>query len=293
MKRTLILSILLACAFFPGGLRAISENETMDRLEMSQVWVDRHNAKLDPSLQSAIRGIRVKPHVYFIASRHRRLVAMRRLLPGLAPRFGIPLTALTANGAEVPLVFLGYSKAEGQSFLTADYADEWDIRHCSSEIYIKIGLEWRHLFHGQGYPGCARLVSLGKEMPVFFEVGTYGGGSRCDRTFYRLVTDALQGVPDELYNRPELVDVQKYVKEELELNVWLEGYTLYRDLNHDGTLEIINTTDVLYPPDLKTQAQERYQLTDNDFAGPFRRMTTVYQWDASKSQFVDKGDYYH
>ncbi len=293
MKKTFILAALLLPAFFPAGSEAISENEFQDRLEMSQVWVARHNAKLDPALQSAVRSIRVKPHVYFIASRHRHLVSMKRLRPGLAPRFGIPLTARTASGAEVPLVSLGFSKAEGQSFLTADYADEWDIRHCSSDIYIKIGLEYRHLFHGEGYPGCARLVSLGKGMPVFFEVATYGGGSRCDKSFYRLDADTLQGVPDELYNHPELVDVQKYVKEELKVNVWLEGYTLYRDLNHDGALEIINTTDVLYPPDLKTQAQERYQLTDNDFAGPFRRVTSVYQWDASKSEFVDMGDYYH
>lgn len=285
--------VILILAVFPTGLRAISENENEDRKEMSQVWVDEHNAKLLSEVQSAVKGIRVKPHVYFIGSRHTKLVPMKRAPRGTASKYGIPFSVKASTGAMVPLVSLRYSTAEGQSFLTADYADELDIRHCSSDIYIKIGLEYRHLFHGEGYRGCARLVNLGAGLPVFFEVGIYGGGSRCDKTFYRLDSDALKGVNDELYDHPELIQAQKYVKEELKVNVWLEGFTLYRDVNHDGTLDIINTTDVLYPPDLKTKVQERYKLVDNDFAGPFRPVTSVYKWDTTKAQFVDLGDYYH
>ncbi|HJT23329.1 MAG TPA: hypothetical protein VJ873_02050, partial [bacterium] len=293
MKKALILSLLLAVVFFPIGLQAIPQSEIQDRLEMSQVWVDQHNAKLTPEVQNAVKGIRVKPHVYFIGSRHIHLIPMKRAPRGTAAKYGIPASVKTASGAVVPLVSLRYSKAEGQSFLTADYADELDTRHSSSDIYIKIGLEYHHLFHGEGYPGAARIVSLGKEMPVFFEVGIYGGGSRCDKTFYRLDNDALKGVPDELYDHPELIQAEKYVKEELKVNVWLEGFTLYRDVDKDGSLDIINTTDVLYPPDLKTKVQERYKLTDNDFAGAFRRVTSVYKWDTAKLKFVDLGDYYH
>lgn len=293
MKKTLILSLLLAVVFFPIRLRAIPESEIQDRSEMSQVWVDQHNAKLTPEVQSAVKGIRVKPHVFFIGSRHIHLVPMKRVRMGTAAQCGIPPTAKTASGAVVPLVSLRSSTAEGQSFLTADYADELDTRHSSSDIYLKIGLQYRHLFHGEGYPGCARLVSLGSNLPVFFEIGIYGGGSRCDKTFYRLDTDALKGVADELYDHPELIQAQKYVKEELKVSVWLEGFTLYRDVDHDGTLDIINTSDALYPADLKTKVQERYKLLDNDFAGPFRRVTSVYKWDTTKLKFVDLGDYYH
>ncbi len=293
MKKALILPLFWSAVFLPTHLRAISQNEAQDRLEMSQVWVDQHNAKLAPEIQDAVKGIRVKPHVYFIGSRHIHLVPMKKAPKGTSEEYAIPSTSKISNGAVVSLVSLRYSKAEGQSFLTADYADELDSRHCSSDIYIKIGLQYRHLFHGEGYRGCARLVSLGKEMPVFFEIGTYGGGSRCDKTFYRLDNDALKGISDELYDHPELIQADKYVKEELKVNVWLEGFTLYRDVDKDGTFDIINTTDVLYPPDLKTKVQERYKLVDNDFAGPFRQATTVYKWDTAKLKFVDLGDYYH
>jgi hypothetical protein len=293
MRKKVIWSAFLFFGFFPILLKAIPESEIKDRMEMSQVWVDQHNAKLPTEIQNAVKGIRVKPHVYFIGSRHVHVVPLKRAPRGTAFKNGIPASVETSSGAIVPLVSLRYSAVGGQSFLTADYADELDIRHSSSDIYIKIGLEYRHLFHGEGYPGCARVVDLGKDMPIFFEVGIYGGGSRCEKTFYRLDTDALKGVPDELYDHPELIQADKYVKEELKVNVWLEGYTLYRDVNHDGTFDIINTTDVLYPPDLKTKVEERYNLVDTDFTGPFRRVTSVYKWDTTKGKFLDLGDYYH
>lgn len=293
MKRITLISILLLALVGPGSLLAISDSEIQDRAEMAQVWVERHNASLDPSVPQFVKSIRVKPSVYFLASRHPRLIPSKRLHLSQAEKWGIPSTVETKSGLDVPLVDLRFSQAEGESFLTADYADERDSRHCSSDIYIKIGLQYRLLFHGEGYPGCARIVSLGKENPTFFEIDTFGGGSRCDRTFYRLDLDALKGKSDELYDHPELIDVQKYVKKELQLEVWLEGYTLYRDLSHDGSIEVVNCTDVLYPDDLKAKVEERYKMVDNDFAGRFRRTTSIYKWNAEKSKFEDLGDYYH
>jgi hypothetical protein len=291
MKKLFMLFAVLS--LLPSGLMAISGNEIQDRNEMSQVWVDQHNSKLAPEVPKYVKQVRVKPHVYFIGSRHMHLVPMKRLSLAMADKWGVPNSVKTSSGVEVPLVSIRASKAGGESFLTADYADDYDSRHASSDIYIKIGLQYHHLFHGEGYSGCARVVTLGKDSPVFFEIGTYGGGSRCDKTFYRLDTDALKGKNDELYDHPELIDVQKYVKEELKLNVWLEGFTAYKDLDRDGNFEIVNCTDVLYPPDLKTKVLERYNLVDNDFAGPFRRVTSIYRWDSSKSKFEDLGDYYH
>lgn len=293
MKKIALVSILSLALLVPGGLRAISESEVQDRAEMAQVWVDRHNAKLDPSIPQYVKSIRVRPHVYFIASRHPNFIPLKRLRLSQAEGLGVPSAMTTKSGLEVPLVSLRSSQAGGETFLTADYADERDSRHSTSDIYIKIGLQFRPLFHGNGYRGCARIVGLGKDNPAFFEVDTYGGGSRCDRTLYRLDLDALKGKSDELYDHPELIDVQKYVKKELELDVWLEGYTLYRDLNHDGSIEVINCTDVLYPEDLKSKVEERYKMVDNDFAGPFRRTTSIYKWNIEKSKFEDLGDYYH
>jgi hypothetical protein len=291
MNKTTILFTLLV--LLPGGLQAINENEIQDRKEMSQVWVDQHNSKLAPEIQNYIKEIRVKPHVYIIDSRHVPIVPMEKPPRGTAAKYGIPLSAKVKNGAEVPLVSLRYSSAGGESFLTAEYADELDARHCSSDIYIKIGLQYRYLFHGEGYPHATHIMTLSKDSPVFFEVGIYGGGSRCDKSIFRLDTDVLKGKNDELYDHPELIDVQKYVKEELKLNIWLEGFTAYKDLGHDGNVLIVNTTDVIYPPDLKTKVQGRYKLVDNDFAGPFRRATSFYTWDSTKSKFVDLGDYFH
>lgn len=293
MKKITFLSILLLALLGPGGLQAISESEVHDRAEMAKVWVDRHNAQLDPTVPQYVKSIRVKPHVYFIASRHPHLIPAKRLRLSEAESLGVSSAVTTKSGLDVPLVSLRSSQADGETFLTADYADERDSRHSSSDIYIKIGLQYHPLFHGQGYPSCARIVSLGKGNPAFFEVDTYGGGSRCDRSLYRLDLDALKGKNDELYDHPELIDVQKYVKKELELDVWLEGYTLYRDLGHDGSIEVVNCTDVLYPTDLKAKVEERYKLVDNDFAGPFRRTTSIYKWNLEKSKFEDLGDFYH
>lgn len=177
MNKMTILLAILALAILPASLKAISESEIEDRREMSQVWVDQHNAKLLSEVQSAVKGIRVKAHVYFIGSRHSRLVPMKRARMETASKYGIPPTVKTSSGAVVPLFSLRYSTAEGQSFLTADYADELDTRHCSSDIYIKIGLEYRLLFHGEGYPGCARLISLEQAYRLFLKSASTGEGA--------------------------------------------------------------------------------------------------------------------
>lgn len=288
---SLLLSGLLL--LLPGVSSALPESEIQDRKEISQVWVDRHNASLTTDVQGFIKQIQVKKHRFFVPTRHKHTVHLKRLRLDMASRWGVPRESKNRDGVRVPLVALYFSQAGTEKFLTADYADELDILHSSSDIYIKIGLQYKLLLHGEGYPGSARLITLGKTSPFFFEIGVFGGGTRVDKTLYRLDTEALKGKEDQLFDHPELIDVQKYVKEELKLNVWLEGYTLYKDLSHDGNIEIINSTDVLYPEDLKTRVKERYNMVDNDFGTAFRETTSIYQWNATKAKFEDLGDYYY
>ena len=293
MKKSTVLCALALLLPFPGALLALNKDEIQDRKEISQVWIDRHNADLPTDVQGYVKQIRAKKHAFFLASWHEPIVKQGTLRPGAAHTWGVPVQAKARDGAMVPLVSLRQSKAGGEIFLTANYADDLDKLHASSDIYIKIGLQFKHLFHGEGYAGCARVIMLGKDSPVFFEIGTFGGGTRCDKTIYRLDTEALKGKNDELFEHPELIDVQKYVKEELKFNVWLEGFTLYKDLGKDGTIEIVNSTDVMYPPDLKTKIEERYKMVDNDFAGAFRQNLSIYRWDDTKAKFLDLGDFYY
>ena len=290
-RASLLLSGLLL--LLPGVPQALTDSEIQDRKEIAQVWVDRNNAALTMDVQGFIKQVHAKKHHFFVPTWHKQTVHLRRLHLSMASQWGVPMESQSRDGAKIPLVALFLSQAGSEKFLTADYADDLDKLHCSSDIYLKVGLQYQHLLHGEGYPACARLITLGKNSPYFFEIGVFGGGTRVDKTLYRLDTDALKNKSDQLFDHPELIDVQKYIKEELKLNVWLEGFTLYKDLAKDGTLEIVNSTDVLYPDDLKARVKERYNLVDNDFNGAFRQNVSIYRWNDTKAKFEDLGDYYY
>lgn len=308
MKKATGLLLLALLAFFPGRLHALTdsaatemtptetplpESEMQDRKEMAQVWVDRHNQNLPADVQAYVKQIKVKKHTFFISSWRKPVIRSKRIRGIMAKGLGIPTSSKSQDGAQVPLISLRQYKAGGETFITANYADDLDKLHSSADIYIKIGLQYKHLFHGEGYNASARLISLSKGSPVFFEIGTFGGGTRSDKTIYRLDTDALKAKNDELYNHPELIDVQTYVKEELKIQNWLEGFTLYKDFGKDGHVLIANSTDVVYPEELKTKVKERYKMVDNDFVGAFRQIVTLYRWDDTKAKFENMGDYYY
>jgi hypothetical protein len=68
--------------------------------------------------------------------------------------------------------------------------------------------------------------------------------------------------------------------------------TLYQDVEHDGSMEILNCTEVPFPDELRIKLEVKYHQNDNDFIAPFRKTVSVYKWDATKSEFLDMGDYY-
>ena len=293
MKKTLILLPFLALLISPAFLTAMTNEETEGRDEIEQGWVDRHNDKLVQPIKDGIKKIRARKNSFLVASRKRHLVHMKRIRAGYAAKNHVPLTQPFPSATPVPLVALYQAKAGGFSFLVADYADDYDVLHSSSDIYIKIGLMYRHVFHGEGYRGCARIMTLGKDSPLFFETSAFGGGAACKRILYTLDLDAIKNLSQDLYYHPESVKPEDYVKQVLEFNVWLNGYTFYKDIDNDGSVEIVNSTQTEYPAELKTKMQEKYHQVDNEFGGPFCKIASFYQWEKTKKKFVNIGDYFY
>jgi hypothetical protein len=90
-----------------------------------------------------------------------------------------------------------------------------------------------------------------------------------------------------------MINPESYIVKVLDLEIWLEGFTLYKDADKDGILEIVNSSDALCPDELKIKLKEKYKLVDNDFAGPFRKILSVYKWNDAKVKFENLGDYYY
>ena len=292
MKKLLLLLPVVVLCITPRFLSALTNEETDGRAEIEQQWVIRHNEKLVDPIKEAVKKIKAKKHSYLLASRKQHLVPMHRISLRNAKKLGVPLDQPFPSATPVALVALYQTKAEGLSFLVADYADDYDKLHSSSDIYIKTGLIYRHLFHGEGYRGCARILTLGKGSPLFFEMGVFGGGTNLKKDLYTLNVPAVKAMPDDLYDHPESIESSTYVNKVLEFDVWLEGFTYYKDVDKDGLSEIVNCTRTSYPSDLKKKMQEKYHQEDNDFGGPFRKIASFYRWDATKSKFEDIGDYF-
>jgi len=292
MNKSLIFATLLSLSLVPGLLGAMTNEETEGRTEIEKGWVDRHNEKLLPEVRHAVKGLGGKKHSFFLSSRKKLAVRLRGVNLKYADKYGVPKEARFSKETMVPLASLYTAKSKGLTFLIADYADDWDPLHASSDIYLKIGFQYKPMFHGYGYRGCARILTLGKGSPLFFEMADYGGGANCQKTLYRLDEDTAKGMSDDLFDHPESVVPSDYVKKALVFNVWLEGFTLYKDVDKDGELEIVNCTQTEYPKELKLKVQDKYHQVDNEFGGPFRKVMTVFKWNKDKTKFEDIGDYY-
>ncbi len=258
--------------------------------EVTQEWVSQHNTKLTLKVEDFKLGFKAFHQGMALSSHGKPSFPMSRISTRGAESLGIPTEKDFSNGASVNLTALYRVSAGGASFLIADYTDEYDDVRSSSDIYLKIGLEYHLLFQGKGFRACARIIGLGKDSPVFLEVDEYGGGSQCVRTLYRLKTDAVKNMDQDIYDHVMDLDPNNYVEQALQLNVLLEGFTLYKDMDHDGSLEILNGTRADYPGELKMKLKSTYGLTDNDLGTLSLKTISAYKWDGSK--FIDLGDYF-
>jgi len=295
MKKSILLSALLG-AFLAGPSVQATHEEDQGRLEISQGWVDRHNAEQEQVVKDAVKALKVRGKLHRRASLKRPSARMKSLYLSIAKKHGIPTSKKLAAGPFfVPLVALYQTEVKGQHYLIADYADEITDLHCSSDIYWKMGLKYYHLFEGTGYRGCARVFTMGKgqEDPIFFEVADYHGGEKVDKTLYTYNRPALSLVPEHLFTHPEDMKPGQYILTALKVSVWLEGYTLYRDVDGDGFLEVINATKETTPRDLQEMLKKKYRLVDNNFDRAFRKVASFYKWDAEKDKFERIGNHYY
>lgn len=282
---------LLSISFLVGLGAAWGAVTNTEREAVARVWVAQHNDKLDQDTQDYAKKINPNKPYFALASLHRKVVRMKALALTRAEALGVPSEGKHDNGDPTPITGLYEVKALGQTLLVADYTDEYDSLLSTTDIYIKIGLEFKPLFHGEGYPNSARLISLGKDAPLFFEVGTYDGGSQVVKTLYTFDEDALQNLQQDIYNDIRAVKTSNYIKQQLQVTSTLEGYLLYKDVDKSGLLSVVNVTRVDLPEDLKAKLKGTYGQDENGQAGFTRKTLTVYKWDGAK--FVSQGDFYY
>ena len=290
MKNLFRLISILCLLILPAAVFAQTKEH---QAEVAQEWVNQHNDKLKDNIKAYVKHINGKKKGFILSSLHKKLVPMKHIGLAVGPKNGVELSKKSVDGEEVPMVALYEAKAQDNTFLIADYADELDARHSSSDIYIKLGLRFFPLFHADGFRGCARIVSLGQGSPIFFEINHFGGGSRVDRTYYILEPKKVKGMAYDMAEHPEEVKPEDYIQEVLKLSVWLDGFTLYKDLDKDGKIGIVNCSKDFTPDELKTKLKEKYRMTDNDFDGAFRKKLTFYRWDDKKVRFENQGEYYY
>ena len=282
---------LLTLSFLAGLGTAWGAVTDIQREAVARVWVAQHNDKLDQDFQDAAKKINPNKPYFALSSLHRKVVKMKALLLTRAEELGVPSEAKHDNGDPTPISGFYEVKALGQTLLVADYTDEYDSLLSTTDIYIKIGLEFKPLFHGEGFPNSARLISLGADAPLFFEVGTYDGGSQVVKTLYTFDEDALQKLPQDIYNDIRVIKTSNYVKQQLQVTSTLEGYLLYKDVDKTGLLSLVNVTRVELPDELKTKLKTTYAQDENGQAGFTRKTLTVYKWDGTK--FTNQGDYFY
>jgi hypothetical protein len=282
---------LLTLSFLVGLGAAWGAVTDVQREAVARVWVAQHNDKLDSDTQEYAKKINPNKPYFALASIHRKVVKMKALALTRAEALGVPTEVKHDNGDPTPLSALYEVKSSGQTLLIADYTDEYDALLSTTDIFIKIGLEFKPLFHGEGFPKSARLISIGKDAPRFFEVGTYDGGSQVVKTLYTFDEDALQKLPQDVYDDIRAVKTANYIKQQLQVTSTLEGYLLYKDVDKSGLLSVVNVTRVDLPDDLKAKLKSTYGQDENGQAGFTRKTLTVYKWDGDK--FTSLGDYFY
>src|SRR5579859_7037013 len=136
MKKLCRLLAILCVSILPAAAVAQTKEH---QAEVAQGWVNMHNEKLKDNVKAYVKHINGKKKGFMIASLHKKLVRMKHIGLAAGPKNGVELSKKSVDGGDVPLVALYESKAENNTFLIADYADELDDRHSSSDIYIKLG----------------------------------------------------------------------------------------------------------------------------------------------------------
>jgi hypothetical protein len=300
MNKT-VLFLTMVLVLTPCVSRAITDDEWNESQEIGQQWVNQHNAKLSDLVKTTAQSVYSKRRKLLVPSLRPPELAKKSLKLEDAESFGIPSQAVAYDGATVGLMelhrtLIDFTPGDESVFITAEYYDELNPIHSSSDIYMKIGRKYFKFFHGEGYRKSAEILSLDQtdnESAVFFDIGQYGGGSQVRKTIYGLNQGAVASISQTLFDNPEKIRKEDYICEKLTWFVSLAGATIYRDISNDGKIEILNLSEESYPVDLKTKLHEKYGFINTDFVEPFRKTLTIYQWNDPKQQFDELGEYYY
>jgi len=300
MNKTAVF-LFMVLILVPCVSGAVSDQEWQDAQEIGQQWVNQHNAKLSDLVKETAPSIYSKRRNLLVPSLRPPELSKKSLKLEEADSFGIPAQTVASDGVTVDLMELyrtlvEFVPGEESVFITAEYFDELNPLHCSSDIYMKIGQKYFQFFHGQGYRKSAEILSLDKtdnDSVVFFDIGYYGGGSQVRKTIYGLDKGAVASISQTLFDNPEKIRKEDYIREKLTWTVSLAGATIYRDISNDGMIEILNLSEESYPVDLKAKLREKYGFINTDYVEPFRKTLTIYQWNDPKQQFDELGEYYY
>jgi hypothetical protein len=293
--------LTMVLALTPCVSRAVSDQEWQDAQEIGQQWVNQHNAKLTDLVKNTAKSVYSKRKNLLVPSLRPPELPKKALKLEDADFFGISSQTVAADGVTVDLMELyrtpiEFGSGDESIFITAEYYDELNPLHSSSDIYMKIGRKYFQFFHGQGYRKSAEILSLDQsdnDSAIFFDIGYYGGGSQVRKTIYGLNKSAVDSIPQTLFDNPEKIRKEDYICEKLTWTVSLAGATIYRDISKDGMIEILNLSEENYPFDLKAKLHEKYGFINTDFVEPFRKTLSIYQWNDSKQKFDELGEYYY
>src|SRR5208337_375147 len=99
---------------------------------------------------------------------------------------------------------------------------------------IRIGTQYELLF----MVDAAQFITLGKNSPVFLKVGIQNDDGY-GTNLYTVKKDPAKTAVYESKTAVKTLKADSYLKNELKLFAWQEGYVCFKDLNNDGIVEII------------------------------------------------------
>ncbi len=189
------------------------------------------------------------------------------------------------------LTDLSQAETAGQTFLIADYGSDEENEDSTNgaNVYIKIGTQYELLFMAEA----AQFITLGKNSPVFLKIGIQNDEGY-STSLYTVKKDPAKTAVYESKTAVKTLKADLYLKNELKLFAWQEGYVCFKDLNNDGIVEIIAKSVARIPEEAREIIGRKFSINSNDmstkYSGSWGEIISIYKWDGSK--FKDLGDYY-
>ena len=224
--------------------------------EMIRSWIQEQKAKLPADLQK-IFSPDLKTH---------ETPFYEKWAPSSLPELhknGVPRSYKGKKGSAAAKLENAFRFVIGSySLVIAEYAGN------ISELYFKTRKGYKQLFH---FEPCNKIrpIQPGEKAPVLILIHVSGCASGWNETIYRL-------------------DSKGYLKEAGHLG-GQKAVTKYADLDGDGILEIINSSETRhYPPELegKLKMLAGYQ----EPTGVVLKQNTVFKWNGEK--FAKIAEYY-